>query len=63
MKIEVKKRKNKLFLELEDDEMITLFIKQLVEKQIVVRKEVLLLFIDLKKAYGNITLITVWKAL
>jgi hypothetical protein len=43
--------------------MITLFIEQPVEKQIVVGKEVLLLFIDIKKAYGNITLIAVWKGL
>jgi hypothetical protein len=61
--IEVKKWKNKQFLEQEDDEMITLFIKQLVEKQIVVGNEVLLLFIDIKKVYGNITLITVWKGI
>jgi hypothetical protein len=43
--------------------MITLFIIQLVEKQIVVGKEVLLLFIDLKTAYDNVPFITVWKAL
>jgi len=41
----------------------TFVIKQLIEKQLSVGKEVHLLFIDLKKAYDNIPLIKLWKAL
>jgi hypothetical protein len=41
----------------------TFVIKQLIEKQLSVGKEVHLLFIDLKKAYENIPLIKLWKAL
>ena len=37
--------------------------KQFIEKQLSVGKEVHLLFIDLKKAYDNIPLIKLWKAL
>jgi len=41
----------------------TFAIKQLIEKQLSVGKEIHLLFIDLKKAYDNIPLIKLWKAL
>src|SRR5215469_16719302 len=41
----------------------TFVIKQLIEKQLRVGKEVHLLFIDLKKAYDIIPLIKLWKAL
>ena len=38
-------------------------LKQLIEKQLSIGKEVHLLFIDLEKAYDNIPLIKLWKAL
>ena len=38
-------------------------LKQLIEKQLSIRKEVYLLFIELEKAYDNIPLIKLWKAL
>ena len=38
-------------------------LKQLIEKQLSIGKEVHLLFIDLEKAYDNIPLINLWKAL
>jgi hypothetical protein len=41
----------------------TFVIKQLIEKQLNVGKEVNLLFIDFKKAYDKIPLIKLWKAL
>jgi hypothetical protein len=41
----------------------TFVIKQLIEKQLSVGKEVHLLFIDFTKAYDNIPLIKLWKAL
>ena len=44
--------------------MIILFvIEQLIEKELSVGKEAQLLFIDFKKAYDNIPLIKLWKAL
>jgi len=41
----------------------TFVLKQLIEKQLSVGKEVHLLFVDLEKAYDNIPLIKLWKAL
>jgi hypothetical protein len=38
-------------------------LKKLIEKQLSIGKEVHLLFIDLEKAYDNISLIKLWKAL